>query len=70
MCNPCPINRLYHVSFQVNEDQVALERLFDQGFTSSISEYLTVPKKKCFIDRRKKAIIDREYTINKIWSLG
>jgi hypothetical protein len=38
------------------------------GRFTGISEYLTVPK-NCFIDR-KKAIIDREYTINKIWSLG
>jgi hypothetical protein len=42
--------------------------LISGRFTGSISEYLTVPK-NCFIDRRKKAIIDREYTINKIWSL-
>jgi hypothetical protein len=44
--------------------------LISGRFTGSISEYLTVPKKNCFIDRRKKTIIDREYTINKIWSLG
>jgi hypothetical protein len=45
------------------------DSLISGRFTGSISEYLTVPKKNCFIDRRK-AIIDREYTINKIWSLG
>jgi uncharacterized protein YbjT (DUF2867 family) len=58
---------------KVNEDKVASswkDSLISGRFTGSISEYLTVPKKNCFIDRRKKAIIDREYTINKIWSLG
>jgi hypothetical protein len=57
---------------KVNEDKVASswkDSLISGRFTGSISEYLTVPKKNCFIDRRKKAIIDREYTINKIWSL-
>jgi hypothetical protein len=34
-----------------------------------MSEYLKVPK-DCFIDRRKMGIIDREYTLNKIWSIG
>jgi hypothetical protein len=55
---------------KVNEDKVASSwKDFDQRqIHRSISEYLTVPK-NCFIDR-KKAIIDREYTINKIWSLG
>jgi hypothetical protein len=57
---------------KVNEDKVSSwkDSLISGRFTGSISEYLTVPKKNCFIDRRKKAIIDREYTINKIWSLG
>jgi hypothetical protein len=43
------------------------DSLISGRFTGSISEYLTVPKKNCFIDRKKT--IDREYTINKIWSL-
>jgi uncharacterized protein YbjT (DUF2867 family) len=58
---------------KINEDNVASswkDSLVSGRFSSSISEYLTVPKKNCFIDRRKKKLIDREYTINKIWSLG
>lgn len=58
---------------KVSEDKVASswkDSLASGRFSSSISEYLTVPKKNCFIDRRKKAIIDREHTVNKIWSLG
>jgi hypothetical protein len=39
-------------------------------FKTNISTYLKVPKKDCFIDRRKKEIIDRDYTINQIWSIG
>jgi hypothetical protein len=44
--------------------------LISGRFTGSISEYLTVPKKELLHRQEKKAIIDREYTINKIWSLG
>jgi hypothetical protein len=42
---------------KVNEDKVASswkDSLISGRFTGSISEYLTVPKKNCFIDRRKK----------------
>jgi uncharacterized protein YbjT (DUF2867 family) len=85
VCKETRINNLLHVqpmSYQqalsralikVNQDQVASswkDSLISGRFSGSISEYLTVPKKNCFIDRRKKGIIDREYTINKIWSLG
>jgi hypothetical protein len=45
------------------------DSLISGRFTGSISEYLTVPKKKLLHRQEKKAIIDREYTINKIWSL-
>jgi uncharacterized protein YbjT (DUF2867 family) len=58
---------------KINEDKVASswkDSLISGRFSGSISEYLSVPKKNCFIDRRKKSIVDREYTINKIWSLG
>jgi hypothetical protein len=58
---------------KVNEDKVASswkDSLISGRFTGSISEYLTVPKKKLLHRQEKKAIIDREYTINKIWSLG
>lgn len=39
-------------------------------FTGNLNQYLKVPKKNCYIDRRKKEIINREYTIEKIWSIG
>lgn len=39
-------------------------------FTGNVSQYLKVPKKGCFIDRRKRTIINREYTIARIWSIG
>jgi uncharacterized protein YbjT (DUF2867 family) len=58
---------------KVNEDKVASswkDSLASGRFRSSISEYLTIPKKDCFIDSRKIKLISREYTINKIWSLG
>ena len=46
------------------------DSLASSSFTGSISQYLKVPKKGCYIDRRKKEIINREYTIEKIWSIG
>ncbi|WP_125721078.1 SDR family oxidoreductase [Flavobacterium ustbae] len=46
------------------------DSLASSRFTGGISRYLKVPKKGCYIDRRKKEIIDREYTIEKIWSIG
>jgi uncharacterized protein YbjT (DUF2867 family) len=58
---------------KVNEDQVASswkDSLVSGRFNTNMSEYLKVPKKDCFIDRRKMSIIDREYTLNKIWSIG
>ena len=58
---------------KVDEDKVASswkDSLVSGRFSNNISEYLKVPKKDCFIDRRKMEIIDREYTINKIWSIG
>lgn len=40
------------------------------GRFKTLSEYSKVPKKGCYIDRRKKQILNKEYTINKIWSIG
>lgn len=37
---------------------------------SDISKYYKVPKKNCFIDRRKKEIFNKNHTIEKIWSIG
>lgn len=58
---------------KVDEDKVASswkDSLVSGRFSSNISEYLKVPKKDCFIDRRKMEIVDKDYTINKIWSIG
>lgn len=58
---------------KVDEDNVASswkDSLVSGRFTTNMSEYLKIPKKDCFIDRRKMEIIDREYTVNKIWSIG
>ncbi len=58
---------------KVNEDKVASswkDSLVSGRFTTNMSEFLQIPEKDCFIDQRKMQIIDREYTINKIWSIG
>lgn len=58
---------------KVEEDQVASswkDSLVSGRFKNNISEFLKVPKKGCFIDRRKKEIINRELTIERIWSIG
>lgn len=46
------------------------DSLISGRFTSNISKFIKVPKKNCYIDRRKKEIIDRDYTLNKIWCIG
>ena len=58
---------------KVDEDKVASswkDSLISGRFSSSMSGYLKVPKKDCFIDRRKMEIIDRDFTIKRIWSIG
>jgi uncharacterized protein YbjT (DUF2867 family) len=58
---------------KIDEDNIVSswkDSLISGRFSANISEYLKVPKKDCFIDRRKKQIEDREFTINKIWSIG
>lgn len=58
---------------KVEEDQVASswkDSLVSGRFNTNLTEYLKVPKKGCFIDRRKKEIINRELTIERIWSIG
>lgn len=39
-------------------------------FTGNVADYLKVPKKDCYIDRRKKEILNRKYTTDRIWSIG
>lgn len=46
------------------------DSLISGRFNSNISKFLKVPKKYCFIDRRKKEIENRDLTIEKIWSIG
>lgn len=85
ICRDTKINELLNVKpmpyeqalsralIKVDEDQVASswkDSLVSGRFKNNISEYLKVPKKDCYIDRRKKEIIDREYTIDRIWSIG
>jgi uncharacterized protein YbjT (DUF2867 family) len=58
---------------KVKEDKVISswkDSLVSGRFSTNISGYLKVPKKGCFIDRRKKEIKDKDYTIERIWSIG
>ena len=58
---------------KVEEDKVASswkDSLVSGRFKSNISRYIKVPKKDCYIDRRKMQIQNREFTIERIWSIG
>jgi len=58
---------------KVDKDNVVSswkDSLISGRFNNNISEFLKVPKKDCFIDRRKKEIINKEFTIGRIWSIG
>ena len=58
---------------KVKEDKVASswkDSLVSGRFNTNISELLKVPKKGCYIDRRKKEIENKEQTLEKIWSIG
>lgn len=58
---------------KIQEDDILSswkDSLANGRFKGSLNQYLKVPKKNCYIDRRKKEIINREYTIEKIWSIG
>lgn len=58
---------------KVSEDKVASswkDSLVSGRFKSNISKFLKVPKKDCYIDRRKKQIENRDFTIDRIWSIG
>jgi uncharacterized protein YbjT (DUF2867 family) len=85
VCQDNRINSLLHISPMTYRQALerALEKiqqndvisswkdsLASSSFTGSISQYLKVPKKGCYVDRRKKEIINREDTIEKIWSIG
>ncbi|WP_413999097.1 SDR family oxidoreductase [Flavobacterium sp. W1B] len=58
---------------KIDEDKVASswkDSLVSGRFTNNISQYLDIPTKNCFIDHRKKEIINRDFTIQRIWSIG
>ncbi|WP_291287499.1 SDR family oxidoreductase [Flavobacterium sp.] len=58
---------------KINEDAIISswkDSLVSGQFKGNVSSYLKIPKKHCFIDRRKREIIDRQYTISRIWSIG
>lgn len=64
---------LQRALIKIDEDAVASSWKDSQisgQFKGSVAYYLKVPKKDCFIDRRKRKIIDRDSTIAKIWSIG
>jgi uncharacterized protein YbjT (DUF2867 family) len=85
VCNNNEINNLLNVKtmtyeqalsralIKVDEDNVASswkDSLVSGRFSSNISDFRKVPKKNCFIDRRKKEIINLDFTIDRIWSIG
>lgn len=85
VCSDDRINNLlnvkpmsYHEALQkaflkIDEDAVASswkDAQISGQFKGSVAYYLKVPKKDCFIDRRKREIINRDLTIAKIWSIG
>lgn len=58
---------------KISEDAVLSswkDSMVSGQFKGNIAHYLKVPKKDCYLDRRKKEILNREYTIEKIWSIG
>ncbi|PKB16603.1 SDR family oxidoreductase [Flavobacterium sp. 5] len=66
-------NALSKALIKINEEKIVSswkDSLISGRFSANISEYLKVPKKDCFIDRRKKEIENREFTIERIWSIG
>ncbi|MDR7370288.1 SDR family oxidoreductase [Flavobacterium aquidurense] len=85
VCNDNRINNLLAVTpisykealdralIKINEDNIVSswkDSLVSGQFKGNLAYYLKVPKKDCFIDRRKRAIINRDYTIERIWSIG
>lgn len=58
---------------KVKEDKVISswkDSLISGRFNTNISEFLKVPKKGCYIDRRRKQIEDKDLTLERIWSIG
>ncbi len=58
---------------KIDKDDIASswkDAMISGQFIGNVADYLKVPKKNCFIDRRKKEIINRNYTTERIWSIG
>jgi uncharacterized protein YbjT (DUF2867 family) len=58
---------------KIDEDKIASswkDAMISGQFRGSVASHLKVPKKGCYIDRRKKEIIDRDFTVERIWSIG
>lgn len=58
---------------KMEENKVASswkDSLISGRFSNNISEHIKVPKKDCYVDRRKMEIQDRKYTLDRIWSIG
>ena len=85
ICNNSDINKILNINpisypealnkalYKEQEDAVASswkDSLISGRFTTNISQFIKVPKKDCFIDRRKKELKDKAFTIDKIWSIG
>ncbi|MET0945972.1 MAG: SDR family oxidoreductase [Flavobacterium sp.] len=85
VCNDNRINALLGVTpisykqsldralVKIKEDDIVSswkDSLISGQFQGNVNQYLKVPKKDCFIDRRKREIINRSYTIDRIWSIG
>ena len=71
-----PISYLQAVSralVKVEENNIVSswkDSLVSGRFQANISEFITVPKRNCFVDERNMEIEDHDFTLNRIWSLG
>lgn len=85
ICHDNRINSLLHLQPMTYKDAVSRallkidkddipsswkDALISGQFIGNVADYLKVPKKDCYIDRRKKEIINRNFTIERIWSIG
>lgn len=58
---------------KINKDDITSswkDAMISGRFKGSLMDYRKVPKKDCFIDRRKMEIENRDFTIERIWSIG
>lgn len=58
---------------KINKDDIPSswkDAMISGRFKGSLMDYRKVPKKDCFIDRRKMEIENRDFTIERIWSIG